>query len=822
MKFFVGRIVLWAFYLFGAAFSVALAPAAVAQHRAAPILIDARQSPGPAKSLPFLVGGTSPDGHVLCANQRYLTFDGQPWFPVMGEFHFARYPESDWEEEILKMKAGGVNIVSTYVFWIYHEEVEGQFDWSGRRDLRRFFALCAKHGLYVWLRVGPWAHGEVRNGGLPDWLLKAGVTRQDDPEYLRFVAKFYGQISEQVRGQFWKDGGPIIGVQIENEYNLRGPGKGAQHMLTLLRLAKDAGLDAPFYTATGWDDADVPAQQFLPVFSGYADGFWKRNVGKAPPSPDYFFTTIRGDENVGDDLHSKRPDIDKRFAALPFLTAEMGSGMEQSYHRRPLMSADDSAAMVLVKLGSGVTMYGYYMFHGGTNPDGKLTTLQESQATGYPNDVPAKSYDFQAPLGEFGQMRPLYGELKEFNFFLNDFGSMLAPMPAYFPQRMPKNLRDTRTVRVAARVLNDHGFVFINNYERNYPLAEHKNFQVRIKTGAREFLLPRHPVDIPSGAFAIWPMNFDLSGTDLEYATAQLMCRLREPDTYVFFSWPGVAPEFVFTPKAGETIEAPEAHVMNEASSVVVDQIRPGADVAIHIRHASGAVTQILVLPRAIAETLWKSRVAGQERLVTSTADVYFDGDKIHLNTTDVAQLSFGMFPAASEVPEGFSAGGPQGIFARLAERIEPVHVAARVEKVRDAGARAQVAMGREVATAPGEAAFADAAKWTIQVPPVAGLGVKSAYLRIVYQGDVARLYDHGKLIDDDFYKGTPWEIGLSSITVQDPDPTLELSILPLPKNAPIYLPPGAAPEFSASGQVAKLDQVAIVPEYQAVATVKP
>jgi beta-galactosidase len=813
---------LLALYLLGATSSLALAPVALAQHRSSPMLIDARQSPGPAEPLPFLVGGAAPDGHVLSANQRYLTFDGQPWFPVMGEFHFARYPESDWEEEILKMKAGGVDIVSTYVFWIYHEEVEGKFDWSGRRDLRRFLALCAKHGMYVWLRVGPWAHGEVRNGGLPDWLLKAGVTRQDDPAYLRYVAKFYGQVGEQVHGQFWKDGGPIIGVQIENEYNLRGPGEGAQHMLTLLKLAKEAGLDAPFYTATGWDDADVPAQQFLPVFGGYADGFWKRSVAQAPPSPNYFFTTIRGDENVADDLHSKRPDIDKRFAAFPFLTAEMGSGMEQSYHRRPLMSADDTAAMVLVKLGSGVTMYGYYMFHGGTNPDGKLTMLQESQATGYPNDVPAKSYDFQAPLGEFGQMRPVYGELKEFNFFLNDFGAVLAPTAAYFPQRTPKNLRDTQTARVSARVQSDRGFLFINNYERNYPLAEHKNFQVRLKTATREFLLPRHPVDIPSGVFTIWPVNLDLSGTDLEYATAQLMCRLPQPDTYVFFSWPGVAPEFVFAQKDGETIEAPQAHIVHEGARVVVDQIHDGADVGIRIRHASGAVTQILVLPRAMAATLWKGRVAGQERLLTSTADIYFDADKIHLLTTDPAQLSFGIYPPASEVPEGFSADGAQGIFARFIERVDPVHVGAKVEKVREAGRRGQIAMGREVATVPGEAAFADAAKWTIQVPPVAGRGVKRAFLRIVYQGDIARLYDHGKLIDDDFYKGTPWEIGLSAIATRDPCPTLQLSILPLPQNAPIYLPPGAEPAFSEGGQVAKLDGVTVVPEYEAVATLKP
>ena len=68
----------------------------------------------------------------------YLTRDGQPWFPVMGEFHYSRYPENDWQEELYKMKAGGVGIVATYVIWIHHEEIEGEYDFSGSRDLRRF------------------------------------------------------------------------------------------------------------------------------------------------------------------------------------------------------------------------------------------------------------------------------------------------------------------------------------------------------------------------------------------------------------------------------------------------------------------------------------------------------------------------------------------------------------------------------------------------------------------------------------------------------------------------------------------------------------
>jgi beta-galactosidase GanA len=80
----------------------------------------------------------------------------------MGEFHFARYPENEWREELLKMKAGGVDIVSTYVFWIHHEEIEEQFDWSGSRNLRRFIQTCQEAGLKAFVRCGPWDHGEVR------------------------------------------------------------------------------------------------------------------------------------------------------------------------------------------------------------------------------------------------------------------------------------------------------------------------------------------------------------------------------------------------------------------------------------------------------------------------------------------------------------------------------------------------------------------------------------------------------------------------------------------------------------------------------------
>lgn len=783
----------------------------------AAVIVDASKPAPPPAPLPFEAGGRSPAGHILAVNSRYLSLDNKPWFPVMGEFQYSRYPAADWERELLKMKAGGIQIVSTYIFWIHHEEIEGQFDWSGSRDLRRFVELAAKSGLYVWARVGPWDHGEVRNGGLPDWVLRKSSPRQNDAAYLRYVERFYGEIGRQLKGLFWKDGGPIIGVQIENEYHERGAGKGEEHILRLRQMAREAGLDAPFYSVTGWDNAAVPSRDVLPVFGGYPDGFWYRALAPLPPSPNYFFTHIRCEENVGPDLCSLRPDIDARFAGYPFLTAEMGGGMELSYHRRPLMSADDIAALDVAKLGSGVVLYGYYVFHGGTNPDGKRSTLQESQATGYPNDLPVKAYDFQAPLGEFGQMRESFRDLKTFHLFLADFGSALAPMTSYLPARTPASKLDLETPRVAVRADSHSGFIFVNNYQKDHPLPERKNFQVQVKLASGGQDVPRKPVTIPAGAYTFWPVAMPVGGTLLEYATAQPLCKLDDPETLVFFAWPGITPEFVFSDATDMRIAAAHARVKHEAGLVVVDAIAPGADTAIELRSATGRVTRILLLSREQARNLWKARFAGRDRLILSAAQLYFEAGRMHLASNEPAALQFAVFPQLERPVAGFRATGANRLFETYTAGVKPVAVEAAVRQVSQARPVPPVRMGKEVAMAPEDAAFQAAARWSIHVPDVS-----DALLRITYQGDEARLYAGNRLVTDDFYHGAPWEIGLSTISAGELRQGLRLEILPLRQDAPIYLAPGVRPAIPPGGQAANLIRVELVPNYEVVAAPAP
>ena len=144
--------------------------------------------------------------------------DNKPWFPVMGEFHYSRYRDDLWEESLRKMKAGGVTVVATYAFWIHHEEEEGVYDFTGCRNIGKFLAICKKLDLPVFLRIGPWCHGEVRNGGFPDWLLEKQIPlRCDDPAYLALARRYWEALYQQVKGQMYEDGGPVIGIQIENE-----------------------------------------------------------------------------------------------------------------------------------------------------------------------------------------------------------------------------------------------------------------------------------------------------------------------------------------------------------------------------------------------------------------------------------------------------------------------------------------------------------------------------------------------------------------------------------------------------------------------------
>lgn len=143
--------------------------------------------------------GFDPKGRRAGFTNYYMEFDGKPYFAASGELHFSRIEEQFWEDEIIKMKMGGLTMISTYLFWIHHEEEKGKFDWSGNKNLRKFVTLCGRHEIFVLLRVGPFSHGECRNGGLPDWMFGAPYdVRSNDKEYLFYVDRYFKEIGREV------------------------------------------------------------------------------------------------------------------------------------------------------------------------------------------------------------------------------------------------------------------------------------------------------------------------------------------------------------------------------------------------------------------------------------------------------------------------------------------------------------------------------------------------------------------------------------------------------------------------------------------------
>lgn len=748
------------------------------------------------------LGHYQPATRRLAVNSRYIELDGKPWLPVMGEFHYSRYPADEWEAELRKMRAGGVSIVASYVFWNHHEAERGQFDWTESRDLRRFVQLAAAAGLYVYLRPGPWVHAESRYGGFPDWLIGIGELRCNAPAYLAEVTRFYQQIGAQVAGLMWADGGPVIGVQLENEYDRTGPGCGAEHIAELKRIAIEAGLRVPLYTVTGWPTLDIPPHDVVPVSGAYPDGFWQGSSEPLPPSGVFVFNTERaiGEMgNVGGTPAEGRVDR----THYPFFLAEAGGGMHVSYHRRPTLMADDLAATTLVQIGSGASLYGYYMYHGGTNPLGPRR-YNETQDTGYPNDVAVLGYDFRAPLGQYGQTRESYGRLRCLHLFLQAFGEELAPMEAVMAEGASLDAAAREPLRVAARGAGEQGFVFINNHVRHHPLPDFPAVQITVNTTAGQRRFPQ--VDVPTGAYMIWPLGAKIGAAVLRTATMQPLTRWVEggTSTWVGFAHPAVAPVMVFDAATVSAIDAGSAQVEQSGDTLIVSVLPGEVASQLRITDCTGVQHTLLLLDRSLAERASRVNFRGRERLVFSEHAAYPCGEDIVVASPAAQQASLRFFPG-SDLEGEIEASGLVRVVVAEAEAA-PLRAEMGFEVLHDMGEPPAVRLGPHVPwragpvpLAPDDAEFAQAT--TIRLLPLAAWARHDGRLlaEIDYIGDAARLYADGVLVDDNFSDGEPWYVGLDRFVRDGRWPTLELRIVAARPDLPIFLEAAARERLSAA-----------------------
>ena len=789
----------------------------------------------------------------LEVNSRYLVLDGRPWMPVMGEFHYSRYPENEWAGELAKIKAGGVDVVASYVIWNHHEAVQGRWRWDGQRDLARFIDLAAEAGLFVYLRPGPWVHAEVRLGGFPDWLAATCEPRSNDPAYLAHVRRLYGEIAAQARGRLWCDGGPVIGLQLENEYGGTGPGRGAEHIAALKQLAIDVGLTVPIYTVTGWPTLDIPPREVLPVSGAYADGFWQGSREALPPSGVFLFNTRRVIGEMGNvDGTPAAGLIDT--AHYPFCLAEAGGGMAQSYHRRPVVGADDVHATTLVQLGSGANLYGYYMYHGGTNPVCETGPLNETQATGYPNDVPQWGYDFQAPLGQYGQVRPSWGRLRALHQLMRDFGATLAPCEAVLPVDGPFDPADRALPRIALRaagasVAEVEGFVFVNHHVRHHPLPARRDLAIELRTadGGALRLPSEGGVALRPGAAFIWPVGHRLGAARLRQATVQPMARWTGADgdvVWTGFSLEGIAAELVFDAQGLATIEVRGGHVERRGEVWVVRLDSREGPRLVSVRDTAGRMHRVLVLSEDAAAATAKVRIGGRERLMWSshpaTVGVGADGEFIGMDAgveeaawvrvfpaeglgggreelaVEWAVWSFaagmsgaggrwpspspspaiggeGMTEAASGNGNGNGNGGGGGGGDR-----DGGEARLAVALMQAAGEPPALRWGPHVPwrdgpvpLVPDETARAAEAHWAIV--PSDGLPRGRVWLTLELVGDVARLEVDGFVVDDRFCDGSPWTIAIDRWRRADGAwPSITLAVLPIAADLPVFLEPEA------------------------------
>ncbi|GGH63043.1 hypothetical protein HNQ91_002612 [Filimonas zeae] len=780
----------------------------------------------PATVPAFQMGtAANPHGETLTFNTQSMLLNGRPVLPVMGELHFSRVPEKEWEKELLKMKAGGVTIVSTYVFWIHHEETEKQYNWSGQRNLRKFIETCKKVNLPLVLRIGPWCHGEVRNGGIPEWLATSGIKlRNDNAAYLDKVHPWWQQIFQQARGMMWGDGGPVIGIQLENEYR----GKW-EHLMTLKNMARTIGFNTPLYTRTGWPALTSPATfgEIVPLYGDYPDGFWDRSLAEMPGdySKVYLFRSFRNSTVIATEQLPKQSDKDNpEDFAYPYFTCELGGGMMPSYHRRIQINPMDIYAMALVKVGSGSNMPGYYMYHGGTNPQGQHTTLQETQASPMTNhnELPVKSYDFQAPLGEFGQIHPQYHLLRRMHLFLQDFGGDLALMHPYFPDSVT-NARDSASLRWSVRSNGNSGYVFVNNYQRLQNSPAKENIQFHIQLPGEEVRFPEKPVTIPANSSFFMPFNLKLGAITLKYATAQPIAKLKQGDTltYFFAATSGLPADFAFD--SVTKVEYPQAAVKNQPGGVRFSNTPSGTRTAIRLRGADGVYVDIVLLDEPTSLALWKGNLAGKEYILLSPAGVTCNGNELELTGTGNT-LPVSLFPApALQYGAKVLAGKHSGIFTQFTiplPALTPVKVS--LTRVAGAGPLRTIKNGvMKVAEAPSDKDFDHAAVWKITLPRNMDKN-RDVYLQLPYMGDVARVYAGNTLLTDNFYNGKPFELGLKRFAEDIQNRELTVKILPLQKGAPVYFQHNSTPAFNGADTLLALPDVHVLENRSVILKVAP
>ncbi|WP_437918649.1 beta-galactosidase [Sphingobacterium sp. LRF_L2] len=323
--------------------------------------------------------------------------NGKPFVVRAAEIHYPRIPKPYWEHRIKMAKAMGMNTICLYVFWNYHEMVEGKFDFSGQKDIAAFCRLAEKNGMYVIVRPGPYVCAEWEMGGLPWWLLKKKdiALRKKDPYFMERVGVFMNEVGKQLSSLQITRGGNILMVQVENEYGSYDTDK--EYISAIRDVVKKAGFtDVPLFQC----DWSSNFQN-----NGLDDLLWTINFG------------------TGANIDAQFKKLKELRPNIPLMCSEFWSGWFDHWGAKH----ETRSAAELIK-GMGEMMeknisFSLYMAHGGTS-------FGHWAGANFPNFSPTStSYDYDAPISESGKVTPKFWEVRNLlkNYLLE--GEVLGDVP---------------------------------------------------------------------------------------------------------------------------------------------------------------------------------------------------------------------------------------------------------------------------------------------------------------------------------------------------------------------------------------------------------
>ena len=316
----------------------------------------------------------------FAAGKNTFLLNGKPFVVKAAEVHYPRIPRPYWEHRIKMCKALGMNTLCLYVFWNIHEQKEGVYDFSGQNDVAEFCRLAQKNGMYVIVRPGPYVCAKWEMGGLPWWLLKKKDIRlrERDPYFLERVRLFEKEVGKQLAPLTIENGGPIIMVQVENEYGSYGEDK--PYVSEIRDIVRQSGFDKVALFQCDW------ASNF--TRNGLDDLIWTMNFG-----------TGANIDNQFRRLKELRPES-------PLMCSEFWSGWFDKWGaRHETRPADDMVAGIDEMLSKGIS-FSLYMTHGGTS----FAHWAGANSPGFAPDV--TSYDYDAPINEWGLPTEKYWTLR--------------------------------------------------------------------------------------------------------------------------------------------------------------------------------------------------------------------------------------------------------------------------------------------------------------------------------------------------------------------------------------------------------------------------